>query len=53
MTQVRKACLVTLEKLRLKAQSNNITYLKSRNVLPLFYYFLQDVESEIRTVLNS
>jgi len=53
MGQVRKACLATLEKLRIKAQNNNITYLKSKNILPLFYYFLQDVDHEIRTVFIS
>lgn len=50
MVQVRKACLLTLEKLRLKAHNNNITYLKSRNILPLFYYFLRDSDDEIRAV---
>ena len=50
MVQVRRACLITLEKLRLKALSNNITYLKSRNILPLFYFFLQDVDAEIKSV---
>jgi len=50
MVQVRKACLATLERLRVKAQSNNITYLKSRNILPLFYYFLQDIDQDIRVV---
>jgi len=50
MIQVRKPCLITLEKLRTKAQVNNITYLKSKNILPLFYYFLQDPSQEMRTV---
>jgi len=50
MVQVRKACLLTLEKLRLKAHNNNITYLKSRNILPLFYYFLRDSDDELRAV---
>lgn len=50
MIQVRKACLITLEKLRMKAHSNNITYLKSKNILPLFYYFLQDPSQEIKSV---
>ena len=50
MLQVRKACLITLERLRSKAQDNNITYLKSKNILPLFYYFLQDSSQELRTV---
>ena len=50
MLQVRKACLMTLEKLRAKAHNTNITYLKSRNILPLFYYFLQDVSNEMKAV---
>ena len=50
MLQVRKACLATLERLRVKAQSNNITYLKPKNILPLFYYFLQDHAYQIREV---
>lgn len=52
MVQVRKSCLITLEKLRSKSQGNNITYLKSRNILPLFYFFLQDPSSEIRDVTS-
>ena len=51
MIQVRKACLITLERLRMKSQANNITYLKSKNILPLFYYFLQDPAQEMRTVI--
>jgi len=50
MIQVRKACLITLERLRMKSQANNITYLKSKNILPLFYYFLQDPAQEMRTM---
>ncbi|EGR34180.1 HEAT repeat protein [Ichthyophthirius multifiliis] len=50
MIEVRKACLQTLEVLRNRAQDSNITYLKSRNVLPLFYFFLQDSSSEIRKI---
>ena len=53
MIQVRKPCLITLEKLRMRAQANNITYLKSKNILPLFYYFLQDPSQEMRTVNRS
>ena len=52
MLQVRRACLMTLEKLRAKAYNTNITYLKSRNILPLFYYFLQDTSNEIKTVTH-
>ncbi|KAL4445474.1 hypothetical protein ABPG74_004548 [Tetrahymena malaccensis] len=48
MIEVRKACLQTLEILRNRAQDSNITYLKSRNILPLFYFFLQDSSPEIR-----
>ena len=53
MLQVRKACLATLEKLRVKAQNNNITYLKPKNILPLFYYFLQDGSNQIREVIST
>lgn len=51
MIQVRKTCLITLEKLRARANANNITYMKSRNILPLFYYFMQDASNEIRDVI--
>lgn len=47
---VRKASLGTLSKLRSRSQKSEITYLKSKNILPLFYYFLQDTNSEIREV---
>lgn len=50
MLQVRRACLNTLQILREKAQDSNITYLKNKNILPLFYYFLQDSSAEIREV---
>lgn len=50
MIEVRKACLTTLETLRTRAADSNITYLKSANVLPLFYYFLQDSCADIRQV---
>jgi len=50
MIDVRRACLQTLEILRNRALDSNITYLKSRNVLPLFYFFLQDTSNEIRAV---
>jgi len=47
---VRKACLGTLNKLRTRSQKSEITYLKSKSILPLFYYFLQDLNQEIRDV---
>ena len=47
---VRKACLGTLSKLRMRSQKSEITYLKSKSILPLFYYFLQDSHNEIREV---
>ena len=47
---VRKACLGTLSKLRVRSQKTEITYLKSKSILPLFYYFLQDSNPEIREV---
>jgi hypothetical protein len=50
MIQVRKACLGTLERLRARAHNTNITYLRARNILPLFYFFLQDAAPELRTV---
>lgn len=48
---VRKACLISLDHLRMKAQNSQITYLKSKNILPLFYHFLQDPSGEIREVI--
>lgn len=49
MLDVRKACLTTLDALR-RRSNNNITYLKPKNILPLFYFFLQDSSQEIRNV---
>eukprot|EP01017_Pseudomicrothorax_dubius_P042162 TRINITY_DN6841_c0_g1_i5.p1 TRINITY_DN6841_c0_g1~~TRINITY_DN6841_c0_g1_i5.p1 ORF type:complete len:898 (-),score=219.15 TRINITY_DN6841_c0_g1_i5:408-3101(-) len=47
MIEVRRACLSTLEVLRRRSR-NNVTYLKPKNILPLFYNFLQDSAQEIR-----
>ncbi len=44
---VRKACLVSLSKLRVQA-SRAISYLKSRSLLPFMYQFLADVDHGVR-----
>jgi|LakMenEpi03Aug12_release.lakeMendotaPanAssembly.Ray.scaffolds.fasta_scaffold2479826_1 hypothetical protein len=45
------SCLNTLENFREKADENNISYLKSKNVLPFYYNFLLDKSLEIRNVI--
>jgi hypothetical protein len=42
--------VISLDQLRMKSQNSQITYLKSKNILPLFYHFLQDPVAEIREV---
>ena len=37
--EVRKGCLISLDKLRAQAR-DNVTYLKPRHLLPFFYQFL-------------
>jgi HEAT repeat protein len=47
MAAVRKECLLTLQTLSAKAKSQ-VTYLKPRTILPLFYKFLRDLEPEVK-----
>ncbi len=44
---VRKACLISLDKLRSQAR-DSITYLKPRNLLPFLYQFLADPDNGVR-----
>ena len=45
---IRALCLECLNALRLRSTEENITYLKAKNILPLFYYFLEDPSSKLR-----
>ncbi len=44
---VRKACLISLDKLRIQAR-DAVTYLKPRHLLPFFYQFLTDPDNGAR-----
>ncbi len=45
--EVRKGCLISLDKLRVQAR-DSVTYLKPRHLLPFFYQFLADPENGVR-----
>lgn len=47
MAAVRKECLLTLQTLSAKSKSQ-VTYLKPRTILPLFYKFLRDLDVEVK-----
>mmetsp|Transcript_12335 Transcript_12335/g.23406 ORF Transcript_12335/g.23406 Transcript_12335/m.23406 type:complete len:187 (+) Transcript_12335:2074-2634(+) len=47
MAAVRKECLLTLQNLSAKSKSQ-VTYLKPRTILPLFYKFLRDLDIEVK-----
>jgi len=45
--EVRKGCLISLDKLRAQAK-DRVTYLKPRHLLPFFYQFLADQDNGVR-----
>ncbi len=45
--EVRKGCLISLDKLRVQA-GDSVTYLKPRHLLPFFYQFLADPDNGVR-----
>jgi hypothetical protein len=47
---VRALCLETLNHLRIRAKGENITYLKAKNILPLFYFYLEDASPKLREI---
>jgi len=47
---IRKSALYALRVLQSKS-TEEITYLKTRHILPFYYKFLRDKEAEIQSVL--